>query len=256
MSVSGISSDVASATTDVTTALKQRRQSMQSLLTAVRSGDLSSAQQALTALQQTGGGRPGGPGDAAKNGFAAIASAVSSGDISGAQSALAAWQSGRGAAPTAGSATSASASRDQFTGDFASILNAVQSGSISAAQDALKALQSDAALYSPASKPAAPAADATSTGAATTKPASPISDDVQSLFAAVQSGDSTAAKAALDKLKADAAAQPHHGHHHGGGAKPAAAAATTTDSSTESSTAAPSGGAAGIADVDGQATNA
>jgi hypothetical protein len=115
---------------------------------------------------------------------------------------------------------------DSFRGDFASLLEAVQAGDISTAQSALTALQGDvsgtSAAYGPASTSSASSADSSSP-----------QTDLDALFQAVKSGDSSSAQAALTKLQADAqnsadpsastqqsgtqqAGHHHHGHHHGG----------------------------------------
>jgi hypothetical protein len=92
------------------------QQDFQSLVQAVKSGDLNAAQQAFTAFSQNAPqtqGRSGGPFQQA---IQAIGSALQSGDISGAQSALQGLQKGHhggghhhhggGAAPAASSASS------------------------------------------------------------------------------------------------------------------------------------------------------
>ena len=103
------------------------RSAIQSLTSAISSGDLTSAQKAystLTTLQQQAGAPPAGP-DGAQNPFSQLLTKIggdlSSGNISGAQSDLASFQKaaashhhrhhgGGGAAPAASSATAAPAS--------------------------------------------------------------------------------------------------------------------------------------------------
>lgn len=252
MSISGISS----AGSDVVNGFKQRRQQFESLIAAVKSGDVSAAQKALATLQQNTGADSStqsastNPRHAA---FAALASAVNSGDIAGAQKALSTWQAARSNAvgsANGGTAATTDPSRDKFTSDFASIFAAVQSGDMSGAQQALKALQTDATtLYGPQSQSPA------STSTASTGPKSPLDADVQSLFSSVQSGDATAAKAALDKLMADAAAtavKHGHHHHHGGGSGSATGGVVSASDATAATTASSSAASqAGDKDGDG-----
>ena len=152
MSVSGVSSTGNNPYAALSNVYKQKRQDFKALESAVQSGDLNGAQQALASFQQdiqniqsargTSSNNSAGTysQNPAKNDFASLLSSVQSGDLTGAQSALASLQQARGAQFGAASNNGQS----QFQNDLSSLVSSVQSGDITGAQKSLTALQSDA----------------------------------------------------------------------------------------------------------------
>lgn len=152
MSVSSLSSTGNNPYPSLANVYKQKRQDFKALESAVQSGDLNGAQQALASFQQdiqsiqsargsssneTAGTYSQNP---VKNDFASLLSSVQSGDLTSAQSALASLQQNRGAQFGNVSNTGQS----QFQNDLNSLVSAIESGDISGAQQSLSALQSDA----------------------------------------------------------------------------------------------------------------
>ncbi len=117
MSISGISSAASNAA--LLQLYQQRNQALASLESAVQSGNISTAQQSLTALQQD---------------TQTIQSTL---DPSGNQSA-----SGQGAGSSSGQTAGASA-QSAFASDLTALLQAVQSGNTATAQQDATAVQND-----------------------------------------------------------------------------------------------------------------
>ena len=152
MSVSSLSSTGNNPYPSLANVHKQKRQDFKALESAVQSGDLSGAQQALASFQQDIHSIQSARGTSANNSagaytqnpitndFAKLLSSVQSGDITSAQSALASLKQDRGAQFGAASNNGQS----QFQKDLNSLVSAVQSGDVTGAQKSLTALQSDA----------------------------------------------------------------------------------------------------------------
>lgn len=75
------------------------------------------------------------------------------------------------------------------------------------------------------------ASDSSTAQSGTAQSGSGLNADFQSMIAAVQSGDSTAAQQALAKVQGDMTSLGHggHHHHHHGGAAPASTTPPATD---------------------------
>jgi hypothetical protein len=152
MSVSALSSTGNNPYAALSNVYKQKRQDFKALESAVQSGDLNGAQQALASFQQDIQNIQSARGassnnlagtysqNPAKNDFASLLSSVQSSDLTGAQSALANLQRDRGAQFGA----VANNGQSQFHNDLSSLVSSVQSGDITGAQKSLTALQSDA----------------------------------------------------------------------------------------------------------------
>jgi hypothetical protein len=168
MSISGVSSVASNAA--LLQLYQQRNQALASLESAVQSGNISTAQQSLTALQQD---------------TQTIQSTL---DPSGDQSA-----SGQGAGSSSGQ-TAGSSAQSAFASDLTALLQAVQSGNMATAQQDATAVQNDLQNAGSQQAPAATsghhhhhqmgqaadwasaASSTTTTGTATTSLTDPASD--------------------------------------------------------------------------------
>jgi hypothetical protein len=264
MSISGIGSGTAS----LIGLYQRRRQDLQSLESAVQSGDIASAQQALTSYQQDGqniesaqassAGALGGSAQASQlsGDLAFMISSLEADPASGGQSSFGGYE--RSNASLSGSA--GQSPRSTFMKDLNTLVQAVQSGTTAGAQSAVATLLND----SPGLAAATGHGKAKSTGFAGMIDAVEAGDiggaqsalaalqqgqrsdasgsgdpsqsgfmtDLASLIQAVQSGDMSTAQKSLATLQSDAQTAtvgPHH-HHHGIAATPdtSGAASSTT----------------------------
>lgn len=240
---------------------KQRRAAMQELESAVKSGDIKTAQSSLATLQQADTGDQSGAagsGDnpyrsAMKSDLSVLMQAVDKGDLGAAQAALQTLDKDREAAappaPPPSLADALGGSDSTFLTDLKSLIGAAQSGDTGSVQKAMTALQSDLqSLLTNGGDNTGAASSDTQTG----QPS--FVDDIKSLLDAAKSGDTKGMQDAAKKIAADIqsavtqaqggpqqAGGHHHHHHH---AKPpesadassTPAAVATQTASVESST--------------------
>lgn len=233
---------------------KQRRAAMQDLESAVKSGDIKTAQSSLATLKQADTGDQSGAAgsgnnpyrSAMKSDLSVLMQAVDKGDLGAAQAALQTLDKDReAAAPPAAPPSLADAlggSDSTFLTDLKSLIGAAQSGDTGSVQRAMTALQSDlqSLLTSGGDNTGAAASDAQ-----TGQPS--FVDDIKSLLDAAKSSDTKGMQDAAKKIAADiqnAVAQAqggpqqagghHHHHHHAkpGDAQDASAAAPDAQNAT------------------------
>lgn len=196
-SSSGTSSTTASSGSSTSSsAANPLQQLLDQLGTALQSGDISSAQTALSsflASAPSGAGGNGGPtGDQSTTGKAisSLFSAIQSGDLTTAQSdyaTVSALLSGSGdTSGSAGTSATTGTGQDSFQQLISQIGTALQSGDISSAQSALSQFQSDAPPPPPSSG---------------NGPDSSAGKALSSLFSSIQSGDLTSAQSAYASLE-------------------------------------------------------
>ncbi|SEE43712.1 hypothetical protein SAMN05519104_6109 [Rhizobiales bacterium GAS188] len=265
MSISGVGSGNAS----LIALYQQRRQDLQSLERAVKTGDIASARQALTSYQKDGqniqsaqasaSGELGGSPQAAQlsGDLAFMISSLQADPISSGQSTFGGYEAN-------GSLSAAAPSQSTFMKDLNALLQAVQSGDTSGAQSAVATLLNDnpglaaatrqgsadkqgnaqktglasmigavqaGDMASAQSALAALQKGGQSNGSGSNNPSqSGLVTDLASLIQAVQSGDMSAAQKALAALQGDTAAGHHHHH------ALTAASGTSDTSGTGSST--------------------
>jgi hypothetical protein len=157
MSLSAIT---AGSPSDIADLLKQRRQDLLTMESAVQSGNVTAAQQALATVQtdsqnlQALAGSSAGQGggnpyrSAMKTDLSGLMAAAQSGDIGGAQQALQQYQQDQQASiagnPTGTPGASAGGDKqNSFLNDLQSLIGAVQSGDAGGAKTAAAALQKD-----------------------------------------------------------------------------------------------------------------
>jgi ribosomal protein S20 len=159
MSLSAIAAGSPSNIADL---LKQRRQDLQTMESAVQSGNVTAAQQALATVQADsqnlralagssaghGGGNP--YQSTMKTDLSGLMAAAQSGDMGGAQQALQQYQQDQQALiagnPTGTPGASAGGDKqNSFLNDLQSLIGAVQSGDAGGAKTAAAALQKDIA---------------------------------------------------------------------------------------------------------------
>jgi len=197
----------ASGTTSVSAGLSPMKTDLTAMMSAVQSGDLTSAQTAWKQMQSdmASGSMPPPP---------------------------------PGPPPSSGTSTdSTSGDSDTATDDLSKLLDAVKSGDTDAMKTSATAFAQDLQNIlgtSSTSSTASTSTDASSTG-------NPILDDLNALVQAAQSGDTNAAQTAQQKLQSDMQASEQasgaghaHGyhHHHGGGGKPEASQGTAATTAT------------------------
>lgn len=240
---------------------KQRRAAMQELESAVKSGDIKTAQSSLATLQQADTGDQSGAagsGDnpyrsAMKSDLSVLMQAVDKGDLGAAQAALQTLDKNREAAappaPPPSLADALGGSDSTFLIDLKSLIGAAQSGDTGSVQKAMTALQSD--LQSLLTN----GGDNTGAASADTQTGQPsFVDDIKSLLDAAKSGDTKGMQDAAKKIAADIqsavtqaqggpqqAGGHHHHHHHAKPPESADASSTpaadaTQTASVESST--------------------
>jgi ribosomal protein S20 len=172
------------------------------LMSAIKSGNLSSAQSYLTQIEQnatqsTSGSNP------LSTFLSSVQSALSNGDISAAQSALTTFQSSAPPAPPSGtdatSDTSGSASLNSDTiKDLAKLFEAIGSGDLTSAKSAYTQLASDLGLSSSSSSSSS-SSDATQSTSSSSS--SSTSNDFATLLKeigeAISSGSISGAQTAL-----------------------------------------------------------
>lgn len=193
-STSASSTSASSGSSSSSSSANPLQQLLDQLGTALQSGDISSAQTALSSfLANAPGGSGGNGGDQSTTGKAisSLFSAIQSGDLSTAQSdyaTVSALLSGTGSTTVTGSGTSATGGtgQDSFQQLISQIGTALQSGDISSAQSALSQFQSD----TPPPPPPPGNGPDSSTGKA-----------ISSLFSSIQSGDLTSAQSAYASLE-------------------------------------------------------
>ncbi len=231
-----------------------RRQSIQNMVKDVQSGDTAGAQQALIQLQQTDqslginegssddsssgtSSRPGRPHMDLSN----LVSAVQSGDLSAAQNAWQQVQANMSNSPYGGNESPGSNLRGMAK-DLTSLLNAVNSGDSDSMQSAATAVAQDLRAFTSQTTDATQQAASATDTSTSTDPSKTLIGDLQNLISAAQSGDTSSAQSAEQKLQQDLQTAMsdgpkhagHHHHHHGGGA-PAVSAATSSASTLTTS---------------------
>lgn len=211
---------------------KQRRAAMQELESAVKSGDIKTAQSSLATLKQADTGDQSGAagsGDnpyrsAMKSDLSVLMQAVDKGDLGAAQSALRTLDKDRASAPPPAPppslADALGGSDSTFLTDLKSLLGAAQSGDTATVQKAMTALQSDLQSLLTGGSDNSGAAPGSQSG----QP--PFVDDMKSLLDAAKSGDTKSMQDAAKKIAADIQgavtqaqggpqqAGGHHHHHH------------------------------------------
>ena len=192
-----------SGTTSVSAGLSPMKTDLTAMMSAVQSGDLTSAQTAWKQMQSdmASGSMPPPP---------------------------------PGPPPSWGTRTdSTSSDSDTATDDLSKLLDAVKSGDTDAMKTSATAFAKD--LQNILGTSSTRSATSTSTDASST--GNPILDDLNTLVQAAQSGDTNAAQTAQQKLQSDmqateqalGAGHAHgHHHHHGGGGKPEATSQSTS----------------------------
>ena len=184
---------------------KQRRDAMQSMESAVQSGDLTTAQQSLSQVQaatQTlqGGQNQQSPSDGAPNNpyastlkadLTSLMSAVQSGDLAGAQSALQQFQTDKGNAPWMSNATQSQSQNGSNPSSAPSFLEALAKGSQSGASGLATFLQADAV------PPSGGASNSGTTGS------NSFITDFTSLLSALSSGNTSGAASSAATLQND-----------------------------------------------------
>jgi hypothetical protein len=250
MSLSALGS---SSSQSILQLIHQRKDAMKSMISAVQSGDISSAQSSLSTLQQDSqgigsvlGADPSSQSGASsqsksKTDVAAIFSAVQAGDLSGAQSALQAAQLDRGAgsegagttftvssssaippAPSPTSTTSspsaAAVSARTLLSDLNSVLSSILAGDGTNAQSAAGMLTNDVqTLTGPQTASSSPSSPTPGSGAGA------FLSDLQSLASAAASNNSAGEQQAAQNLVNDiqnagsGAGRIGGGHHRHGG---------------------------------------
>lgn len=222
---------------------------------SVQSGDIAGAQTSLATYQQDtqssqsvlgGNSAPLGSSSAPtafRSDLTAFASAVQSGNIGDAQSALQTLQQAQ-QAPGFGAGSPPSAS-DGTTGSGVSVLNdlnamlsSLLSGDSSGAQSAANTLENDLQVAT-GTQTAAGSPSNQLPSSSTTSSSNPVLNDLQSLIADAQSGNTDGAQQAAQSLvndlqNADATSTSSH-HHHGGGHHHADAGSTSSSAAQGSS---------------------
>ena len=241
--------------------LSQRNKSVQEMVDSIQQGSISTAQAALSQIQQTNkslgvddntdASTSGTTSVSAglspmKTDLTAMMQAVQSGDLTSAQTAWKQMQSDMasgsmpppppGPPPSSGTSTdSTSSDSDTATDDLSKLLDAVKSGDTDAMKTSATAFAKDLQNILGTSSTSSTASTSTSTDVSST--GNPILDDLNALVQAAQSGDTNAAQTAQQKLHSDmqateqasGAGHAHgHHHHHGGGGKPEATSQSTS----------------------------
>ncbi|WP_156922102.1 hypothetical protein [Azorhizobium doebereinerae] len=263
--------------------LKQRREAQKALEADVQSGNVSAAQQSLSALTQASTGASGGSSgfQAAGNPYkslmssdlAGVLTAVQAGDITTAQTALSKLKTDRQSATSGAQAVSfndGGQTESPFVSALNNLLTSALSNDTAGVQSAASALQGVLQSSSTAASSTTQAATS-GAGSSGTGTQDGFLNDLQALISATQSGDTAGAQTAAQSLAQDIKSALDGGgahvgghHHHGGagGATSAASSAqdpdgdgdaggTSTAASATRSTGTTVGQAAG-SDADGQ----
>jgi hypothetical protein len=193
--------------------LSSMKNDLTAMMSAVQSGDLTSAQNAWNQIQSN----------------AAVGAAQGHSHAHPAE-------------PPPSSATDSTSTdaNDTATDDLTKLLDAVQSGDTDGMKSSATAFAKDLQTLLGTSSSTS-SSSTTSTSTSTDSTGNPILDDLNALVQAAQSGDTNAAQTAQRKLQNDmqateqasGAGHAHgHHHHHGGGGKPEATQSTSATTAT------------------------
>ncbi len=237
MSLDAIS---ANSNSSILALFKQRRDALKGMEAAVQSGDMGTAQQDLSTVQQAGQTLQSSLGSSStssesnpfktmmKTDLTGLMSAVASGDASASQAALQKLKSDQQAniSPSnVGPSTSSPGQGSPFLDNLNALLSAAMTGDTKGAQSAANVLNSEVQSAFGQSSSTINSSTPTSTSTSTPSAQSAFMTDLQSLINAAQSGDQTATQKAAQTLAGDiksalgGASGPggvggHHHHHH------------------------------------------
>lgn len=241
-------SPIGGPSTSLIQLFQDKRAAMKSMMSAVQSGDIKTAQADATQIQNdnsqiSSAADPGSSPNAAgtfqstvKTDMSNLLQAVQSGNLSNSQSALTQLQTDRSSFQDNASG-STSASPNAFLTNLQGLLSSLTSGNASGTQTAATALQSDltSVLGSSSSSPSRTSTSSSTSGSGN------FLTDLQSLISDAQSGNLSGAQTAAASMANDitsslgsVSGSGHHHHHHMDADAAAMASPPTTPSASSS----------------------